>query len=181
MPKQVCCVQSHCHSPSKTCSTLLWTNWGPLQDLLQQPHPLVLNKELQEGHWAIQIHMGSSGQQPTISNQMGHSSPCSTLQMRYTTMWRLPHRENGDSHSKSSHHAKQEGRNCIYMLPPCQVIFFFLPCCPLFVINCIFWQLCAGSNLWPDLITQEVYVPLLTYSLLRWITRVTSDMRSESQ
>ena len=30
MPNQVCRVQSHCHSPSKTCSTLLWTNWGPL-------------------------------------------------------------------------------------------------------------------------------------------------------
>ena len=83
--------------------------------------PIIPKKELQERHRTIQIHMGSSGQQPTISNQMGYCTPCSTIQMRHTTMWRLPHRENGDSYSKSSHHAKQEGRNCIHMPPPCQV------------------------------------------------------------
>ena len=121
MPNQMCRVQSHCHSPSQTCSPLLWINLGPLQDPLLQPHPLIPNKELQERHRAIQIHMGSTGQQPTISNQMGHCTHCSTLQMRHTTMWRLPHRENGDSYSKSSYHAKQEGRNCIYMPPLCQV------------------------------------------------------------
>ena len=65
--------------------------------------------------------MGSSGQQQAIPNQMGHRTPHSTLQMRYTTMQCLPQRENGDSYIKSSHHAKQEGRNCIYMPPPCQV------------------------------------------------------------
>ena len=65
--------------------------------------------------------MGSPGQQTAIPNPMGHCTPCIALQMRYTTMRRLPHRENGDSYSKSSHHAKQEGRNRIDMPPPSQV------------------------------------------------------------
>ena len=69
----------------------------------------------------IQIHMGSPGQQTAIPNPMGHCTPCRTLQMRNTTMRHLPHRENGDSYSKSNHHAKQEARNRIYMPPPCQV------------------------------------------------------------
>ena len=176
MPNLMCRVPSHCHSPSQTCSPLLWTNWGPLQDPLLQPHTLIPNKELQEWHRAIQIHRGSSGQQPTISNQMGHCTPCSTLKMRYTTMWRLSLRENGDSYSNSSHHAKQEGRNCIDMPPPCQVpirecsgchlnceigrrlqplapgqYFSHLLCCPLFVMNCILTPLLRKWPLtWTD-------------------------------
>ena len=126
--------------------------------------------------------MGPPGQQTTIPNPMGHCTPCSTLQMQYTTMRRLPHRENGESYSKSSHHAKQEGRNRIYMPPPCQVpirkcygcsnlmkftcrlqpkapglIFVYTYHAALY-LKCIAMTSdpCSGSDLLPNLIIQEV-------------------------